>query len=229
MNISKSKGLSLTAVFIILVVYNVIAFVLPFDRDGMFWTGYGFSMAAILLTAGVGFYALGHEGLRSKVYGWPLLTLAWYYLIVQLIISLLQMVLPFIPFQYGIVLNVILLGACLVGLIATNIGKEEIERIDEIIKGKVFYIKSVQADLEGMVGRITDETAKKTVKDLAETIRYSDPISNPQLAAIENKIEAKVAGLVNAVDSSDFATIQILCGEVHQLITERNRRCKMLK
>lgn len=229
MNISKNRKQSLIVVLIVLVVYNMIAFVLPFYRGGMFWTGYGFSMAAILLTAGVGFYALGREGLRSKVYGWPLLTLVWYYLIVQLIISLLQMSLSFIPFQYGIALNVILLGACLVGLIVTDIGKEEIERIDDKIKEKVFYIKSLQADLEGMLGRITDEAAKKSVKDLAEAVRYSDPMSNPQLASIENKIQVKTAGLADAVNSSDPAVIQALCDEVHQLIAERNRKCEMLK
>lgn len=59
MNISKNKGLSLVIVFILLAVYNLIAFVLPFNRGGMFWTGYVFSMAAILLTASVGFYAFG--------------------------------------------------------------------------------------------------------------------------------------------------------------------------
>ncbi|MGC4019411.1 MAG: hypothetical protein QM793_09480 [Muricomes sp.] len=142
---------------------------------------------------------------------------------------MLQMSLPFIPFQYGIVLNVILLGACLVGLIVTDIGKEEIERIDDKIKEKVFYIKSLQGDLEGMLGRITDEDAGKSVKDLAEAVRYSDPMSNQQLASIENKIKVKTAEISAAVDSSDFAAIQALCSESQQLIAERNRKCKILK
>ena len=229
MNLTKNKGLSLVAVFIVLAVYNMIAFVFPFSRSGMFWTGYGFTMAAILLTTCVGFYALGHEGLKSKFYGWPLVSLAWRYLIIQLIVGFIEMIVSFIPFQYGIVVNVILLGACLVGLIAIDIGKEEIERIDEKVKEKVFYIKSLQADVEGMVDRTTDEAAKKAVKDLAEAIRFSDPMSSPQLAAIENRIEAKAAGLDNAVNDSDFATMKSICDEIQQLIAERSRKCKKLK
>jgi hypothetical protein len=229
MNISRNKRLSLGMVFIILAVYNIIAFLLPLDRGGMFWTGYGFSMVAILLTAGVSFYALGRDGLKSKVYGCPLLFLAWIYLIVQLIIGILEMVLVFIPFQYGIVLNVILFGVCMIGLIATDITKEEVERIEEKVKGKVFYIKMLQDDIEGMSNQVADEITKLTLNDLAEAIRYSDPMTSPQLAAIENKIEAKVAVLSEAVDAMDLSKIKTTCDEIQQLFAERNRKCKTIK
>lgn len=229
MNISKNKGLSLVMVFIILAVYNIIAFLLPINQGGMFWTGYGFSMAAILLTAGVGFYTLRREGLKSKVYGVSLLSLVWRYLIAQLIIGLLEMALPTVPFQYGIILNAILLGACLIGLITADIAKDEIERIDEKVKEKVSYIKSLQADIESLIGKSADEAAKKTLKDLAEAIRYSDPMSSSQLSAIENEIKVKAAGLSDAAASFDSSAIVSICGEMQQLVAERNRKCKTMK
>jgi hypothetical protein len=229
MNISKNKGLSLVMVFIILAVYNIIAFLLPISRGGMFWTGYSFSLAALLLTAGVGFYALGREGLKSKVYGIPLLTLSWRYLITQLIIGLLEMILPSIPFQYGIILNAILFGACLVGLIGSDIATGEIERIDETVKEKVSYINSLQADIDSLVDKNTDEHTKKTLKDLAEAIRYSDPMSNQQLLVIENEIKVKVTRLSATAVSCDSSAIETICGELQQLIAERNRKCKELK
>ncbi len=229
MNISKNKGLSLVMVFIILAVYNIIAFLLPISRGGMFWTGYCFTMAALLLTAGVGFYTLGREGLKSKVYGIPLLSLSWSYLTAQLIIGLLEMVLPSIPFQYGIILNAVLFGACLAGLIASDIATGEIERIDEKVKEKVSYIKSLQADIESLAGKTADEDAKKTLKDLAQAIRYSDPMSSPRLSEIENEIKMKVNGLSDAAASCDSPAIVSICGELQQLISERNRKCKTMK
>lgn len=229
MNISKNKGLSLVIVFIILAVYNIIAFVLPFNRGGMFWTGYVFSMAAILLTAGVVFYAFGRDGLRSKFYGCTLLSLVWCYLIAQLIIGMLEMVLAHIPFQYGIVLNAILFGACTIGLIATDIAKAEIERIDIKVKGKVFYVKSLQTDIENLVGKAPDEVTQKMLKNISEVIRYSDPMSSPQLAAIENKIASKIADLTNAIATSDSSIIKSSCDELQQLIAERNTKCKTMK
>jgi len=229
MKLTKNNTLFLASVFIIIAVYNVVVFILPFSKGNGFWTGYGFSMFAFVLMTGVGLYAFGREKLQSKFYRIPLVSVARRYLITQLIVGFLEMALqyhPYYQFQYGIALNTILLGACLIGLIAVDVAREEIERIDEKIKGKVFYIKSLQVDMEGLVDKASDESVKKVFKDLVETIKYSDPMSSPQLAAIENKIEAKVAVLAETVDANG---IKALCNELQQLFAERNRKCKLLK
>ena len=227
MKITRNKGMALISVFIIIAVYNMIAFVIPFNRHGGFWTGYSFSMLAMIITVAVGFYALGREGMKSKFYGVPLISVAWTYLIVQIIVGFIEMVLPGGIYRYEIVLNVILLAICLLGLIAVNIGKEEIERIDEKVKEKVFYIKSLQVDVEGLITRANDDSLKKAVKELAETIKYSDPMSSPQLASIENKIEIKTSTLADSILDVEMA--KSLCVELQQLFAERNRKCKMLK
>ncbi|MCL2663900.1 MAG: hypothetical protein FWE83_11335 [Oscillospiraceae bacterium] len=229
MSLSKNKKMSLAIALIVLGIYNTIVFVIPFNRGGGFWTGYGFSMLAIVMTAAVSLFAFKPEGLRSKIYGLPLISVAWRYLVVQMIIGLAQILLDFIPipFQYGLVVNIILLGLCLIGLITVEIGKDEIVRIDEKVKEKVFYIKALQVDVETMADRTTDESAKKALQDLAETIRYSDPMSNPQLAAVENKIEAKVNALTDSI--TDIEATKTQCNELQQLLTERNRKCKILK
>lgn len=227
MNFTKNKRMSLIAVFTLLVVYNVVAFVIPFDRHGGFWTGYSFSMLAILITAAGAFYALGQEGMKSKFYGLPLVSVVWIYLTTQLVAGFIQMSIPEIPFRYGIVVNVLLLGACLIGLITVNISKEEIERLDDKVKEKVFYIKSLLADVEGLEARASDESNKKDLKELVETIRYSDPMSSPQLASIENKIEAKVTALVDS--GADVGVTRAICNELQQLFAQRNRKCRLLK
>ena len=231
MNLTKNRKMFFAAVFIILAVFNTVVFIIPSDRGGWFWTGYGFSMLAILLTAAVGFYAFDRDGMRSKVYGIPLMSVAWRYFTIQLIVGLLQMYwdLSAIPFQYGIALNAVLLGACLIGLLTVEAGKDEIERIDEKIKEKVFFIKSLQVDVECLIDKTSDESLKKILKDLAETVRYSDPMSSPQLAAVENKIEAKAAALAETVENADSNASKALCNELQQLFAERNRKCKILK
>ncbi|MCL2373738.1 MAG: hypothetical protein FWC65_00660, partial [Treponema sp.] len=160
MSFSKNKKLSLVAVFIVLIVYNVVVFVLPFIRGGWFWTGYSFSMIAILITASVILYVFGRGELKSRFYGIPLISVVWRYFLIQLIIGIGQMALGFtqIPFHYGVALNTVFLGICLVGLIAVNISKDKIERTDEKIKEKVFFIKSLQVDIEGLADKASDES-----------------------------------------------------------------------
>jgi hypothetical protein len=228
MKFTKNKGAFLAVVAIVLAVFNAIAFVIPFTRGGEFWTGYGFATLAILLTAGVALYSLGHEGMKSKFYGIPLTLLVWPYLIAQVIISLLEMAIPVVPYRYELLLNAILLAIVLVGLIGVNLGKEEVERLDAKVKGKVFYIKSLQGDVEGLLSRTKDAALLKDLKALAEAIRYGDPMSSPQLAAIENKIEAKVAALGDSVEADKDAAAA-LCAELQQLLAERSRKCKLLK
>jgi len=230
---TRNRTLTLATVLILLVVYSVVVFVIPFNRGGGIWSSYIFTMFALVLTAGVGFYAFDRDEMLSKVYGIPLISVAWRYLVIQLIVGLVFMVLDFIPIQYryGIAVNTVLLGACLIGLITVDVAKREIERIDEKIKenAKVFFIKSLQADVEGLVVKASDDTVKKGLKDLAETIRYSDPMSNPQLAVMENKIEGKISDLSSAVEIGDDNTSKDLCNELKQLFAERNRKCKLLK
>ena len=229
MKFTKNKFMSLIATFVVLAMYNVAAFVIPFEKTGGFWTGWSFSIFAILMTAAVGLFALGHEGIKSKFYGMPLVSVVWTYTVIQIFVGFIEMSVTVVSFRYGIVLNTVMLGFCLLGLIGTTIGKGEVEKLEPVIKEKVFYIKSLLADIEMLPAKVTDTVIKKQLKDLAETVRYSDPMSSPQLAALENKIENKVAQLVEATEMETNETIKVLCGEIQQLFAERNKKCKLLK
>jgi len=228
MSISRNKGMFLAVNVLILGIFNILAFVLPFIREGGFWTGYAFATLAIIMTACVGLYAFGRPGMKSKVYGIPLFIMVWPYLIIQVILSLVEMTVPGIPFRYEIALNVILFAVFMIGLIVVNAGKEEIERLDAKVRQKVFFIKSLQGDTEALQSKTQDAVLKKRLKELSETIRFSDPMSSPQLEAIENTIVHKVAELSSSIES-DASLAATLCDEIQQLFAERNRKCKLLK
>lgn len=228
MKISKNLGLFLIVDAIVLAVFNLIAWVIPFARTGGFWTGYGSATFAILLTAAVASYAFGREGLKSKFYGIPMTFVVLPYLIVQVILGLVEMAVPVVPFRYELLLNGLLLAAVLIGLIGAEMGRSTVEALGAKVKAKVFYIKSLQGDVESMVPRAGDAALAKELKVLAEALRFSDPMSSPQLAGVENQMEAKVVALGSVV-GSDAAAASALCAELQQLIAERNRKCKLLK
>ncbi|MDR0861472.1 MAG: hypothetical protein LBN30_01650 [Oscillospiraceae bacterium] len=227
MKLTKNKIASLIAVVVILAVFNVIAFAAPFTRGGTFWAGYAFSIVALILTAGVGFYALGREGLKSKFYGVSLVYVARAYLVVQIILGFVFMAIAAIPAWVAVIVGVLLLGGCVVGLIAVDLGKGEIERIDEKVREKVFAWKSLVADIE-MIAQSTPEYAKY-IKPVVEDIKYSDPMSNPQLAEHEDAIKDNIIRLESAARDNDEAQISELCVTLQRQIRDRNTRVKLLK
>ena len=78
------------------------------------------------------------------------------------------------------------------------------------------------------MSRTQNETAKVAAKKVYEAVRYSDPKSNDGLSGIESEIAIKFnqfAGAVTA-NNDDIATI---ADELIVLLTDRNKRCKLLK
>ena len=73
-------------------------------------------------------------------------------------------------------------------MIAADVGRTEIEKVEQKVQGKVFYIKNLQVDIEILASAEKDAKTKKALEQLAEKIRFSDPISNEQLASLEEKI-----------------------------------------
>jgi hypothetical protein len=227
-SISKNRILAGVAFVLILLLFNVISFAVPFVRKSGFWSGYGFSTLAILLTAVMSFHALGRAGLQSKFYGLPVLYVVWTYLGLQLVAGFIFMSLN-TPLWLNILLSFMLLSVCLTGLVAVEIGVTEIRRVDKAVREKVFYIKSLQAGVDSMKEKIVDPVLKKSLQKLSDAIRYSDPVSSPQLSEIETGIEHKTALLGQELDSGNTTAAQSLCDELQQLIAERNRKCRLLK
>jgi hypothetical protein len=214
---------------VVLVVLNVLAFAIPFTRGDIFWLGYGFSFFAILFSAGAALYAFGREGLKSKYYGLPLLNIAWVYLVAQVAVGFIEMAVPFIPWWVALIVNIVILAATVIGLITTDMGSEAIKQIDQKVAEKVFYLRALQADIELLSGRVTAPALQKSLKELAEAIRYSDPMSSERLAIIENDLQIKAAQLANAVAADDLAGAEALVAELRLGLIERNKRCKLLK
>ena len=108
-------------------------------------------------------------------------------------------------------------------MIAADVGRTEIEKVEQKVQGKVFYIKNIQVDMEILTGEKKDAKTKKALELLAEKIRFSDPMSNEQLAVLEDKISLAVENLKSSDDKMKIIE------DLNLLLDERNRKCKILK
>ena len=88
---------------------------------------------------------------------------------------------------------------------------------------KVFYIRELQADVELLADNENDVAVKTALLQLAEKIRFSDPMSNEVLAELEAEITAKINELKLAENKAEIITV------LDSLVNERNKKAKLLK
>ena len=213
---------------LVLGVFNVIAFAIPFNRNATFWIGYAATMLAIIVAFASSFYAFRGDR-RSKFYGFPLISLAWGYLITQTIIGIILMAASMIPSYIAIIVCVIAFAGFAIGMIAADSARDVIEDIDTKVKQKTFFIKSLQLDMKDLMSGVSDPELSKALKDLSDEITYSDPVSLEQVSSVESRIENGMMDLKSFIDSGDTKAAVAKAGEIKRLVVQRNDKLKLLK
>lgn len=219
---NSTKGYVLLGILFALV--SIIAFAVPTAKTATFWIAYVFTAAAFAAQIGIWKTALGKEGtLKSKFLGFPIVHIGIVYAIIQVIAFAVFLFAPTLPTWSAIVVCPIIAGLSAVCMISADAGRNEIERVEAKVQNKVFYVREMQADIELLADNESDVAVKTALTHLAEKIRFSDPMSNEQLADLENKISIKVAELKTASSKLEIIT------ELNSLLDERNKKCKILK
>lgn len=220
----KKKGLAYAVLVIAFALFNVIAFFIPTEKTATFWIAYAFSAIAFLLQIVIWKLAFkGTDTIKSKFLGIPLLSVGFRYLAIQVIAFAVFMIFPSLPTWIPIVVCSVILGGSAICLIGTETGREEIKSVAEKVKSKVFYIKSLQVDVEMLAETESDPTTKTELTKLAEKIRFSDPMSSDALTEIETEIASKIKEIKTSNDK--LAIIAVTSA----LVEERNKKTKILK
>ena len=219
------RGIVVAAV--LLAIYNLIAFVVPFAHTAAFWISYGFTMAAFLVVAAAVYMAFVKDpDAKSRFYGFPIARIGVLYGIAQLIASLVVMALAqWTPWWIPTVVYAVGMGVAVIGLVSAEAIVDEIQTQDMKRKDNTDMMRALQSK----VSQIASQTTDAAIKALAEEIRYSDPVSNAAIADAEADLAAAVDQLQAAfVDGDDEAVAQ-LCRKSMALLTERNRLSKLNK
>lgn len=219
---NSSKGYFILGILFILV--SIIAFAVSAAKTAEFWISYAFTVIAFAAQIIIWKAALGRsESLKSKFLGLPVLHIGIVYLVVQVVALIVFLSIPTLPIWSAVASCAVIAGVSAVCMIASDVGRGEIERVSAKVREKTFYIKQLQADVELLASAETDTTTKSALMQLAEKIRYSDPMSDGQLADIEDRITEKIAELKASADKAKNIN------ELNSLLDERNRKIKIMK
>ena len=216
------KGYVILSILFVLV--SVIAFAVPSAKTAAFWISYAFTVIAFAAQIAIWKAGLGrNESLKSKFLGFPVVHIGIVYLVIQSITLATFLFIPTLPIWSAVVACAVIAGVSVICMIASDVGRSEIERVSATVQEKTFFIKQLQTEVELQADAETDIATKSALTQLAEKIRYCDPVSNEQIADIEDRITAKVAELKSSTDK-----VKII-DELNSLLDERNRKCKLLK
>lgn len=228
---SKNKVRGIIVLGVVLVAFLVLALVIPFKHTATYWIGFVFGIVGIIVSAiGVVIAFKNAESARSKFYGFPIARLVLIYAIIQIVVSFLLMGLAFIcPAWVGVIVCVLLLVFAIIGLVATDSVRDEIERQDVQIKKDVSAMRALQSRVNMLVNSCEDSEVKKAVLDLAEEFRFSDPVSSEAIAEIEGQMAGLMDEAEKAVVDGDNESAQALVKKLSGVLKERNRLCKLNK
>lgn len=218
---NSTKGYVILGILFALI--SIIAFAVPTVKTATFWIAYVFTAAAFAAQIIIWRTALGKETLKSKFLGFPVVHIGIVYTVIQVIAFAVFMFVPTLPTWSAIVVCSVIAGVSVVCMISADAGRNEIERVEAKVQKKVFYIRELQADIELLADNETNADVKKALTQLAEKIRFSDPMNNEQLADLEDKISTKIEELKTTSSQLEIIT------ELNSLLDERNKKCKNLK
>ena len=216
---------------VVLVLYILIAFLIPFAHTATFWVSFLFTLIAFGVVAAAFYIAfIRNSDAKSKFYGFPIAKIGTIYSLVQLIAGIIFMALAaLVPAGVAVLVYAIALGAAVIGLISAEAVAEEIHNQDAKLKKDVTLMRSLQSKLNQMAAQCDNPDAAAEVKRFAEEMRYSDPVSSEALADIEADLAAAVDELQATIVDDDGNATKQLCRKASAVLAERNRLCKLNK
>lgn len=233
-NSGSTKAIAAILYLLCVALYNVCLFVIAGfeDHGSSFWTGYGFMMGAFVLLAITGLLLRTRfVQPRDWLFGYPVLKHSIIYLVVEFALSSLFMSLDGVEMIWWIpfLVQLIALVIHLFFLLSCFFVQETILEVQNKVKTATVFTAFLQASVESVHEKVQDPEAKKAFKDLAEMVRFSDPVSNPMLAELEQQINAHIKNADYYVMNNDIENALRSCESARILLLERNKKTKALK
>ena len=221
---------------ILLALFNAVVFlvrpVIPgfeISYDARFWVSWALILVAFFGNLYCAYVAFKAENLKKMFYSLPLITISWTGLILMLVFGAVLMLIPNCPSWIAAIVCLVILALNAVAVIKAAWAGGAAGAIDEKVKAQTSFVKNLTVDAENLLARAKSDEIKAECQKVFEAIRYSDPMSNGGLSAIEEKMTAKMGELSSAVGEDDTEKVKNIAEELVQLAGDRNRKCKALK
>jgi len=229
MSNNKIRGYIVLAVLAALL--SITAFAAPFNRETVFWLGYGFGIFAIVFQIIVFKLAFSASGdAKSNFYGFPIATIGTTYLVLQLIVTVIEMSVSLdMATWIAVILNAILLAFAIISCIGADIQRDEAARQDEKSHKNTTVMKSLTADITSLADLSDDGRIRKILENAGEKFRFSDPVSSPETESMETELKNQIEKIKTFLIAGKTDEIEEQCKKLLVNLAERNRICALNK
>lgn len=229
--IGKKTIVTTLILAIIMAAYNVLYFVIPYNRDlsnAAIWITYGVTMFLIAFSAVTVCIGIYDKELKSRVLGVPILYLGYGVLVAQFVIDIVITAVGS-RFEIGawvaVVIETLLLAFFFISLIARTAYKDTIKKIDEK-EYKESFILELRPELKLLVDSVNAGEVKTALNKLYETVLYTDPVSSKFVIEIEDEISEKIKALKESLTTGDDVKSLNLIRETDLLVKERKLKLR---
>lgn len=225
MKLSKGQGLSIFVSAVLFGVFSIIVFLAPLPHTVTFWLGYFFALFALFTLEVTAVILFGKTAKEEKFLHLPAVRTAWGYFVLQTALSVWQMF--SFPFAYmtALTLDLVIAAVFVILILFLFAAAQRIDRSDAHTAKKVLFVKQLGLKLNEI--ETADPVLSQKIRQLAEDVRFADPMSHSELQEIEARLAATVDALAeNAADPEKAAA---LCDKAAKLMKNRGEQCRMLK
>lgn len=214
----------------IAAVYSIIVFAVKKPLSTSNLIGYGFTMLAFLIAL-IQFAFVGHGG--GKEY--PMFTparsrITLVYLLVQFIFGGIIGVFFFdFPEILFLILEIVILVAYLIPALILHSSMSNVRQQDEEDQSHVSNIRMMTSRVAAIRRTVEDPELRTKMEKLEETIRYSDPVSNPALTGTDERIRNNLAILQEELEEGDLEKASSRIDRIINMVQERNDKTAALK
>jgi len=214
---------------ILLGVFNLLVFTIFKTHTNVFWLSYAFMTVAFIVQIASMFLSFKTADVETAFFGIPLASFSIYYLCAALVVGAIFMIFQNAGFTLAMVIQLLILAAFLIVAIISLLARDTVQAIGDNVKQNVTNHKSILVDVEMLAASCADPELKLAIKKLADTIKYSDPMSNAAVELVEQRIMRKLSELRVAIDNSQTADALQACKDLEMLYVERNKKLALSK
>lgn len=195
-------------------------------------TAYCFALLAVIELSGSIYLIAGttkNSYLTNAAF--PLVT--WTYAIANLVFSVSIAALEYfgawtMPVKWFIFIHILFAAVLIWRLLAMRSGQEIIEAAGQNVQVNVENWKIIGGKLDELKDMASPE-CRKDIQNVADAIRYADPMTCPKLEYLDEQIKDNVRLLEQVINERKTDEVPKVCSEICRQIKLRNSQMKLFK